>query len=244
MNNQQHLRVITKTTEETCKLPWSVVANRCAKASRGKYPINGTANKSKHQYVENQSQPSSSPDSHSRHVPIEDARKVWGTMKSATPSVIINAIKRLIANSSLGQNLRAKLKYRTSQDGSVRKWWFVVRSDVSSIKMLEQEWPRFATQTGWKLESVFRYDDNMLEPAVYNHQQQTPAATAVAPTSEHTTAQQPPVFVHTIAPTMGTPTLDTPTMDTNTTNTSSGANILTPCSPLSVIQSPINSHLF
>ena len=121
-NEQPTTRVNTKTTEGTYKLPWSVVASRgCAKASKGKYPINGTGNKSKHQYAENQSQPSSSPDSHSRRVPIEDARKVWGTMKSATPSVIINAIKRLIPISSLGQNLRAKRKYKTSQDGSVKK---------------------------------------------------------------------------------------------------------------------------
>ena len=80
-SEQPTARVNAKATGETCKFPWDVVASRgCAKASKGKHSINGTASlpthKTKHQYVENQGQPSSSPGSHSRRVPIKDARKV------------------------------------------------------------------------------------------------------------------------------------------------------------------------
>jgi len=86
-------RVNTKTTEETCKLPRSVVASRgCAKASKGKYPINGTANKSKYQYVENQCQPSSFPDSHSRCVPIEDASQPKSTRQH---TILITRIRNI-----------------------------------------------------------------------------------------------------------------------------------------------------
>ena len=49
-----------------------------------------------------------------------------GTLKSATPSAITNAIERLIPASPLAKNLSVKRKYKAAQDGSVKKWWFVI----------------------------------------------------------------------------------------------------------------------
>ena len=51
-----------------------------------------------------------------KFVPIEDARRVWGTLRSTTTSAITNVIKRLTLG-TLAENLTVKRKYKTNQEG-------------------------------------------------------------------------------------------------------------------------------
>ena len=65
----------------------------------------------------------------------------------------MSAIKQL-TSAHLGERLTIKRKFKTSQNGTIKKWWFVVRGDKSDVEFLEKEWPKVALQTGWKLEPV------------------------------------------------------------------------------------------
>ena len=85
-----------------------------------------------------------------KFVSIEDARRVWGTLRSTTTSAITNVIKRLTPG-TLAENLTVKRKYKTNQEGVSKKWWFVIRGGKHNLEILEKEWPKVATQTGWKL---------------------------------------------------------------------------------------------
>jgi len=60
----------------------------------------------------------------------------------------------------LAENLTVKRKYKATQEGIIKKWWFVV-----SLELLKEEWSKIATQTGWKLEQAFRYDNSNTVPA-------------------------------------------------------------------------------
>ena len=94
-----------------------------------------------------------------KFVPIEDARRVWGTLRSTTTSAITNVIKRLTP-STLAENLTVKRKYKTNQEGVSKKWWFVIRGGKHNLEILEKEWSKVATQTGWKLEPAYCYDNS------------------------------------------------------------------------------------
>ena len=94
-----------------------------------------------------------------KFVPIEDARRVWGTLRSTTTSAVTNAIKRLTPG-TLVKNLTVKRKYKTNQEGASKKWWFVIRGDKHNLEILEKEWSKVATQTGWKLEPAFCYENS------------------------------------------------------------------------------------
>jgi len=151
-----------------------------------------------------------------KRIPIENARKVWGTLKSANPSAITNAIERLIPASPLAKNLSVKRKYKAAQDGSVKKWWFVIRGSVSDIRLLDQEWAKVATQTGWKLENVFCYDDIPEQPQV-SPGFQFNANSAQQPSIENTASHS---------------------VDNNAEDPSH----CSPCSPSSGIQPPANAQ--
>ena len=56
-----------------------------------------------------------------RGVPVENARKIWGTLKTTTCSVITSVIRKFTSK-SLAYSLMVKRKYKTSQDGSLKRW--------------------------------------------------------------------------------------------------------------------------
>ena len=85
-----------------------------------------------------------------RGVPVENARKIWGTMKTTTSSVITSVIRKVASRSYTG-SLTVKRKYKTNRDGSLKRWWYVVRGERSDVEQLEQECENIATHTGWKL---------------------------------------------------------------------------------------------
>ena len=92
-----------------------------------------------------------------RGVPVENARKIWGTLKTTTCSVITSVIRKFTSK-SLADSLMVKRKYKTSQDGSLKRWWYVVRGEKPDVERLEQKWEAIAIHTGWKLQAVFRFD--------------------------------------------------------------------------------------
>lgn len=98
-----------------------------------------------------------------RRVPVENAKKIWGTLKFMTSSVVIGAIGRL-TSVTLAQSLKIKRKYKMNPDGSIKKWWFVVRAEKESMEKLEKEWEKVSLQTGWKLEQVLQFEDSRPAP--------------------------------------------------------------------------------
>ena len=90
--------------------------------------------------------------------PVSNARKIWGTLRSTACSAIAGAVKRLVS-ASLCEKLTIKRKFKSAQDGSIKKWWFVIRGKESDVELLEEEWHKISIQTGWKLEPVFHFEN-------------------------------------------------------------------------------------
>jgi len=150
-----------------------------------------------------------------------------GTLRSATATVVANAIDRLSSAKFDPKSLRVKRKFKTTQDGSVKKWWFVIRGDASAIHMLEQEWANIANQTGWRLEQVYCYEDSIPVCALPAQQPQTslPAQqpqTSPIPDSDNA------------LPPLAPPSTVVSCID-------SSADGVTPCSPLPDTPAPVNT---
>lgn len=76
---------------------------------------------------------SSNVNSQKRGIPVENARKIWGTLKSTTCFAVTNVIRRPTSQSL--SKLAVKWKHKTNTDGS--------------IKNGEQEWDIIATHIYW-----------------------------------------------------------------------------------------------
>jgi len=98
-------------------------------------------------------------------IPVNNARKIWGTLRSTACSAVTSAIKRL-TSAPLCEKLTVKRKFRSSQEGSIKKWWFVVRGNQPDLRILEEEWHKIEIQTGWKLEPVFQFDNSAVDEAL------------------------------------------------------------------------------
>ena len=96
-------------------------------------------------------------------VEVENAKKIWGTLRSTTVAAVDNVIKRTVSE-SLASSLHIKRKYRVSSNGSIKKWWYVLRGDKSDVELLEKEWGKVSLHTGWRLESVFSFEDSDSSP--------------------------------------------------------------------------------
>ena len=94
-----------------------------------------------------------------RKILVTTTRKVWETLKSSTCSTVATVFKKLTSQ-SLADRVRVKRKYTTNPSGSVNRWWYVIRGEELDIAELEKAQEAIATQTGWKLEPVFRYDNH------------------------------------------------------------------------------------
>ena len=71
----------------------------------------------------------------------------------------------LLTSAPLCEKLTVKRKFRSSQEGSIKKWWFVVRGNQPDLRILEEEWHKIEIQTGWKLEPVFQFDNSAVDEA-------------------------------------------------------------------------------
>jgi len=97
-------------------------------------------------------------------IPVNNARKIWGTLRSTACSAVTSAIKRL-TSAPLCEKLTVKRKFRSSQEGIIKKWWFMVRGNQPDLRILEEEWHKIEIQTGWKLEPVFQFDNSAVDEA-------------------------------------------------------------------------------
>ena len=109
-----------------------------------------------------------------KRVSIDNARKVWGTLRSTTCSAVTNAIKRLVSE-PLAETLLIKRKYKVNASGSITKWWYVVRGEKRDVELLERKWESISTHTGWRLEPTFCFEeDNEDDNATLNDPAQQP----------------------------------------------------------------------
>ena len=159
----------------------------------------------------------------SNRILITNAKKVWGTLRSTTPAALLKAIERFASPKSLVKYLSVKRKYKLSRDGQVKKWWFVVRADVSNINLLEQEWLNISIHTGWSLENLYRYEDsipsNVLPDLPDQQLQQPEGPQKILTTQVHNTS--------TLSPTSPTGTETVTHSEVITTNVT---NVTTPIS--------------
>ena len=112
--------------------------------------------------------------SQKKRIELDNAKKIWGTLRSTTCSAVLNAINRTISE-SLTARLTLKRKYKSSADGTTKKWWLVVRAAESDVELLEREWGKVSMHTGWRLESVYSFEDNVATASV-------PVAPTLSPT--------------------------------------------------------------
>ena len=93
-------------------------------------------------------------------------RRVWGTMKSCTPTAVKGAIVRLISNELVPgiDSITVKRKYRRTSNNKLR-WWFLLFMPEEALLKLETAWEQVAIQTSWKLEPCMA-PANFLEPPV------------------------------------------------------------------------------
>ena len=57
------------------------------------------------------------------------------------------------------QQLGIKRKYKSAENGSVKKWWFVIRGDEDLLDKLDNQWNEIATHTGWRLEPSYSFEE-------------------------------------------------------------------------------------
>ena len=102
----------------------------------------------------------------SQKIPAQGVRRVWGTMKSCTPSAVKGAIVRLVSNQLVPSidSIIVKRKYRRTTDNQLR-WWFLLFMPEEALQKLEMAWEQVTIQTSWKLEPCMA-PANFLEPPV------------------------------------------------------------------------------
>ena len=96
-------------------------------------------------------------------VQVKGARKIWGTMKSATTAVVANALKTLTKMPPNSLTIKRKYRTVTNDPKQVTRWWFVVRGEECLLEQLQASWQSVNIQTSWKLEPVLKYQmrDNL-----------------------------------------------------------------------------------
>ena len=88
----------------------------------------------------------------------------WGfTVPGSVFTPSPNVVKRSTSE-SLADRLSVKKRYKVNANGSVGRWWFVVRGDKIDIDALVEAWNRISFHTAWRLEDMFSYVDDDLSP--------------------------------------------------------------------------------
>ena len=89
---------------------------------------------------------------------VTGARRVWGTRRSATVSVVKDTIVNL---ANIGANeLQVKRKYKVRGEGRIN-WWIVVHAKEETLQALDAGWSQSvqSVQKHWKLEKCLMYVD-------------------------------------------------------------------------------------
>ena len=96
-------------------------------------------------------------------IQVKGARKIWGTMKSATTAVVANALKTLAKMPPNSLTIKRKYKIANNNPKQVTRWWFVVRGEECLLEQLQASWQSVSIKTSWKLEPVLKHQmrDNL-----------------------------------------------------------------------------------
>ena len=81
---------------------------------------------------------------------VSGARRVWGTLQSATLYAVRATIVKLTKCIET-DDMRVKRKCGLTNSGKT-KWWFVIHGKEEMLKSLEESWSKVSVQTGWCLE--------------------------------------------------------------------------------------------
>ena len=84
---------------------------------------------------------------------VNGARRVWGTLRSATQTSVKNTITHLCKIDV--NELHVKRKFKSPQNGKAR-WWFVLHGSEEYLKSLESSWDCVRMQTGWRIEPCYK----------------------------------------------------------------------------------------
>ena len=90
---------------------------------------------------------------------VSGARRVWGTLQSATLYAVRATIVKL-TKCIEADDLRVKRKCGLTNSGKT-KWWFVLHGKEEMLKSLEENWSKVSVQTGWRLEQCTKPSDTM-----------------------------------------------------------------------------------
>ena len=117
-----------------------------------------------------------------KRIPVTNARRIWGTLKSTTCSAVTGAIRRLTPG-VLNENLTIKRKFKANQEGLTRKWWFVVHGDKSLVELLQNEWRRLLPKQAGNWNPFFAMMTLYPLPQHLNYIQHQPTARMLRPPS-------------------------------------------------------------
>ena len=84
-------------------------------------------------------------------VKVPGVRRVWGTKKDASTTVVLQTISQL-TKIDPEKGLTVKRKFQEGVSGRRDRWWFLIRSSEAILGELEGLWSCVSLQVGWKLE--------------------------------------------------------------------------------------------
>lgn len=96
---------------------------------------------------------------------VSGARRVWGTLRSASNITIRNTISHLTKLSWASKADSLQVKRKVATHTTKARWWFVLHGDEGNMKALENAWEMVKLQTGWRLEQCTKPSDVMESPA-------------------------------------------------------------------------------
>lgn len=84
-------------------------------------------------------------------VTVPGVRRVWGTKKDASTTVVLQTIRQL-TKIDPEKRLTVKRKFQDGESGRRDRWWFLIRGSEATLGELESLWSCVSLQVGWKLE--------------------------------------------------------------------------------------------
>ena len=96
---------------------------------------------------------------------VSGARRVWGTLRSASNITIRNTISHLTKLSWANKADSLQVKHKAAKHTTKARWWFVLHGDEGNMKALENAWEMVKLQTGWRLEQCTKPSDVIESPA-------------------------------------------------------------------------------
>ena len=79
---------------------------------------------------------------------IDGVRRVWGTMKSCTPKILLSTLQRV---TTVAEHIEVRRKFKMKEKSEIR-WWFLIRGEEPILQLLDKEWENVENSTSWRLE--------------------------------------------------------------------------------------------